>query len=534
MKQNWILIPVLSALAGVMLWSCGAPERPKINYPVTDLSATPFIPKPLTIKASGDAFGLSQFTGIYTPADQEEWMNVAQFAATEFGAVTGLILPVNPSESTEIYGAIYLEKFETGGPESYGLQIGQDSIRIRATSAEGAFRAIQTLRQLIPETSSDSLATYPIWVIPGGEIQDEPTWSYRGGMLDVARHFFSVDDVKKFLDVMAYYKMNVLHMHLTDDQGWRIEIKSWPKLTEVGGSTEVGGESGGFYTQEEYKEIVAYAAARYITIIPEVDMPGHTNAASVSYPILNGNGKTPSLYTGTNVGFSTWDTRKDTVYTFIDDVIREISDMTPGPYFHIGGDESHVTKEDDYIYFIERVAPIVKKYGKTLVGWDEIANAKLDSTAIAQFWADEDNARKAVAQGMKVILSPAKKAYLDMQYDTLSQFGLHWAAYIPVDTAYVWTPETYANGITTDHILGVEAPLWSETISEISELEYLAFPRLLGYSELSWSTPENRDWENYKVRLGAQTPYFKRMNINYYPSSRVPWKNPEIEAPIKD
>ena len=534
MKQNWILIPVLSALAGVMLWSCGAPERPKINYPATDLSATPFIPKPLAIKASGDAFGLSQFTGIYTPADQEEWMAVAQFAAKEFGAVTGIILPVNPSETTEIYDAIYLEMAETGGPESYELQVGQDSIRIRAVTAEGAFRAVQTLRQLVPEAANDSLATYPVWVIPGGEIRDEPTLSYRGAMLDVARHFFSVEDVKKFLDVMAYYKMNVLHMHLTDDQGWRIEIKSWPKLTEVGGSTEVGGESGGFYTQEEYKEIVAYAASRYITIIPEVDMPGHTNAASVSYPILNGNGKTPSLYTGTNVGFSTWDTRKDTVYTFIDDVIREISDMTPGPYFHIGGDESHVTKEDDYIYFIERVAPIVKKYGKTLVGWDEIANAKLDSTAIAQFWADEDNARKAVAQGMKVILSPAKKAYLDMQYDTLSQFGLHWAAYIPVDTAYVWTPETYANGITPDNILGVEAPLWSETISEISELEYLAFPRLLGYSELSWSTPENRDWENYKIRLGAQTPYFIRMNINYYPSSRVPWKNPEMETPIKD
>lgn len=530
----WIFKPAVIALTGMVLWSCGNPAPPEINYPKTDLAATAFIPRPMEINTSGEAFGLSPFTGVFAPDSNSDLTRVAEFTTEQIGALSGLVLPVNPSEDTEIHTGIYFEQANTGGPESYRMQIGKDSLRILAPSAEGAFRAVQTLLQMVPEMANDTLAAYPIWVLPGGAVKDEPTWSYRGAMLDVARHFFSVEDVKKFLDVMAYYKMNVLHLHLTDDQGWRIEIKSWPKLTEVGGSTEVGGESGGFYTQEEYKDIVAYAADRFITIIPEVDMPGHTNAASVSYPILNGNGKTPKLYTGTNVGFSTWDTHKDTVYSFIDDVVREISEMTPGPYFHIGGDESHVTAKDDYIYFIERVAPIVKKYGKTVVGWDEIANAKLDSTAIAQFWANEENARLAVNQGMKVIFSPAKKAYLDMQYDTLSQFGLHWAAYIPVDTAYVWTPETYADGITPENILGVEAPLWSETISEIGELEYLAFPRLLGYSELSWSTPENRDWENYKVRLGAQTPYFKRMNIQYYLSSRVPWKNLEMPVPIKD
>jgi hexosaminidase len=533
-KHNWINQTLTAACVVSLLGSCGGPTRHQIVYPQTDLSTTALIPKPLSLKASGAAFGLSQFTGIYTTVQEPEWEAVAQYTATELGATTGLVLPVNPDAATEIHNGIYLMQQDMGGPESYEIRIGRDSVQIQATSAEGIFRGVQTLRQLVPEIANDSLIDYPIWVLAGGNISDRPAWSYRGGMLDVARHFFSVSDVKKYIDIMAYYKMNVLHMHLTDDQGWRIEIKSWPKLTEVGGSTEVGGAAGGFYTQEEYRDIVAYAAARYITIIPEVDMPGHTNAASVSYPVLNGNGKIPELYTGTHVGFSTWDTRKDTVYTFIDDVIREISEMTPGPYFHIGGDESHVTKPQDYIYFIERVAPIVKKYGKTLVGWDEIANAKLDSTAIAQFWADEDNARLAVNQGMKVILSPAKKAYLDMQYDTLSQFGLHWAAYIPVDTAYIWTPETYADGIAPENILGVEAPLWSETISEIGELEYLAFPRLLGYSELSWSTPENRDWENYKVRLGAQTPYFKRMNINYYPSSRVPWKQKDLPAPIRD
>jgi hexosaminidase len=165
--------------------------------------------------------------------------------------------------------------------------------------------------------------------------------------------FFEADYIKEYISLLAYYKINVLHLHLTDDQGWRIEIKSWPKLTEVGGSTEVGGGPGGFYTQKQYKEIVAHAKSHHITIVPEVDMPGHTNAAIVSYPFLNGTDQTPELYTGKEVGFSTFDTRKDTVYAFIDDVVREITMLSPGPYFHVGGDESHVTKKEDYIYFTQ-------------------------------------------------------------------------------------------------------------------------------------------------------------------------------------
>jgi hexosaminidase len=327
------------------------------------------------------------------------------------------------------------------------------------------------------------------------------------------------------LDLLAYYKINVLHLHLSDDQGWRIEIKSWPKLTEVGGKSEVGGGEGGFYTQDDYKDLVSYAAVRHITIVPEIDMPGHTNAASVSYPILNGNGKALKPYSGTHVGFSTFDARKDTVYAFIDDVIREISEMTPGPYFHIGGDESHVTKKRDYILFVDKVEKIVQKYGKKMIGWDEIAQSDIDSTTIGQHWSNESNALSAIKKGSKIILSPAKKVYLDMQYDTLSKFGLHWAAYIPVDSAYQWNPDKYLKGIGSKDILGIEAPLWSETISTMEELEYLAFPRIIGYSELGWTTEENRDWENYRVRLGNQAPFLDQMNVKYYPSPKIDWKN---------
>ncbi len=206
-----------------------------------------------------------------------------------------------------------------------------------------------------------------------------PKYGYRGAMLDVARHFFTVDEVKKYIDLLAMYKINKLHLHLSDDQGWRIEIKSWPNLTNYGGSTEVGGGPGGFYTQEEYIELVSYAQERFITIIPEIDLPGHTNAALASYPELNCNGKSPDLYTGTEVGFSTLCANKEITFQFLDDVIREISEITPGPYFHIGGDESHVTKEEDYITFINRSQDMVLKYGKKVMGWDEIQNADLKS-----------------------------------------------------------------------------------------------------------------------------------------------------------
>ena len=450
--------------------------------PTTDLSKVSLIPKPLKTTPTNSAFALDQFTAIYTSKNATGFEEVGTFLADKLKSKTNLTIPVNSEGINTIERVIYINQSDSvdlESPEAYQLYINQDSIIINSNTAEGAFRGIQTLRQLVPIKSNDTLALQKIWPVPSGKIIDNPNFGYRGSMLDVARHFFSVDDVKKYIDLLAYYKINV-----------------------------------------------RYAAERYMTIIPEIDMPGHTNAASVSYPFLNGNGKTPKLYEGMHVGFSTFDTHKDTVYAFIDDVVREISAITPGPYFHVGGDESHVTKKSDYIYFINKVEKIVQKHGKRMIGWDEVAIADIDSTSISQWWASEENAKKAVEKGMKIIISPAKKAYLDMEYDTLSKFGLHWAAYIPVDTAYVWTPEEY--GIPLENILGVEAPLWSETISTIDELEYLAFPRIIGYSELSWSIKENRNWEDYKVRLADQAPFLDRMDVKYYPSPLIDWKKSDF------
>lgn len=526
-----ITIRILAVLFLVITFiTCSKHKKKRvINFPKTNLAAENLIPKPLKVIPTFGGFALNKYTAIYTSRDAVGFEEVGKFLAHKIKSKTDLNLQVNVEEIPTVESVIYInqsDSFELDGPEAYQLYIKHDSVILNSKTAKGVFRGIQTLRQIIPETSNDTLSETKIWIIPTGKIIDSPQFEYRGSMLDVARHFFSVKDIKKYIDLLAYYKFNVLHLHLTDDQGWRIEIKSWPKLTEIGGSTEVGGESGGFYTQKEYTEIVNYAAAHHIMIVPEIDMPGHTNAASVSYPILNGNGKTPQLYEGMKVGFSTFDSRKDIVYTFIDDVVREIAALSPGPYFHIGGDESHVTKKNDYIYFVNKVEKIVQKYGKQMIGWDEIATADVDSTSISQFWASKENAQTSVNKGMKIIMSPAKKAYLDMQYDLTSKHGLHWAAYIPTDTAYIWTPESY-EGIPIKNILGIEAPLWSETISNIDELEYLAFPRLIGYSELGWTTQENRNWESYKVRLAHQAPFLDRMKVKYYPSPLIDWKKSE-------
>ncbi len=514
--------------AMVCLAAC-QPEKKEILYPKTDLSVAPLIPKPLKTVATHSAFGLDSTTFIYTSTQDPAFEKVGQFLSEKIKGKIGLDIAVNATNNQDIERLIYINQSDSTTletPESYQLYIKKDSIFVNAKTAAGAFRGIQTLRQLIPEKSNDTLTDHPLWLIPSGKIMDAPKFKYRGAMLDVARHFFTVEEAKKYIDILAYYKYNTFHLHLSDDQGWRLEIKSWPKLTEIGGQTEVGGGEGGFYTQEEYKELVQYAADRHMTLIPEIDMPGHTNAASLSYPFLHAGGKAekPRVRTDMKVGYSSFHTRMDTVYAFLDDVIGEIASITSGSYFHIGGDESHVTKKSDYIHFVEKVEKIVQKHGKQMIGWNEIAQAKLSPSSVAQLWNESHSAIKAAENGLKVILSPAERAYVDMKYDSISEYGLDWAGFIPVDVGYNWDPETYVEGLPRESILGIEAPLWSETISNSNELEYLAFPRVIGIAELGWSPAEHCNWNDYKERLAQQVPYLNMMEVNYYPSPLVDWE----------
>ena len=523
---------LLSGFLALLLFaSCSTKPEP---IPM-DLSAAPLIPLPTRIEATGSSFVFTPATDLFLADGADSLRGPAQFLADLLNPASSMEVSVQESNPAGNATVVFRLSERDLGPEGYLLEITEDRITISASAPAGAFYAVQTLRQLLPASlEMDSPGEGP-WRVATGLIEDKPVFGYRGAMLDVARHFFSVEDVKRFTDLIAMYKMNRLHLHLTDDQGWRIEIKSWPKLTEVGGSTQVGGGEGGFYTQEEYADIVAYAQDRFVTIVPEIDMPGHTNAALVSYPELYCTGKAPELYTGTEVGFSTLCTSNERTYEFIDDVIGELAALTPGEYLHIGGDESHVTPLEDYIPFIERVQEIVRSHGKKVIGWDEIAHAKLLPNTVVQWWAEPENAKMGIEQGAKVLVSPANKAYLDMQYDSTSRLGLHWAGYIEVDTGYSWDPATVVEGIGAEHIIGIEAPLWSETIATMDDIEYLLFPRLPGYAEIGWTAAADRDWEEYRERLGLQKPRFEALGIDYYVSPVVPWRDSlPMAAPVLD
>ncbi len=492
----------------------------------TDLTKENLIPIPVSVQATAKVFELSKETSIYVEGESAELMKIGEYLADKLKPATGFDLKVSSTTGAPKRGNIYITTTGTDatlGEEGYELTITEDLLTIAAGQPAGAFRGIQTVRQLLPDSIELTSVQKGPWEISTGTIRDYPQYSLRSSMLDVARHFFGVDDVKRYIDLIAGYKLNALHLHLSDDQGWRIEIKSWPNLATHGGSTQVGGGKGGYYTQEQYKDIVKYAAERYITIIPEIDYPGHTNAALASYPELNCNGKATDLYSGTEVGFSALCVDKEITYKFVDDVIRELAAITPGPYIHIGGDESHATKKEDFIKFVNKSQEIVLAHGKKPIGWEEISQGKLQQGTVVQYWSNAEHAKVAVEQGAKMIMSPAKRTYLDMSYDSTTTLGLHWAAYIEVDSAYMWDPATIAKGITQDNILGVESPLWTETIVTMEDIEFMVFPRLLGHAEIGWSPAAARNWDEYKVRLGKHGRRLTAKEINFYKSKLVPW-----------
>ncbi len=498
---------------------------------VTDLTAEAVFPKPQSVVATKSSFEIGEKTGISVLGESAEVIKIGEQLADYLRPSTGYAFEVSTVSDVATKGNIVLALSDTLklGDEGYELTIGEQSVLLKAAKPSGLFMGVQTLRQLLPSTIEKSEKQLGPWFLATGTITDYPEFEYRGGMLDVCRHFFSVEDVKRYIDFLAAYKMNRFHIHLTDDQGWRIEIKSWPNLTVHGGSTQVGGGKGGFYTQEQYADIVRYAQDRYITVVPEIDMPGHTNAALASYGELNPNKKPTELYTGIEVGFSTFMTDKEITYRFVTDVLTELAALTPGEYIHIGGDESHSTKKPDYIYFMNKAQDIVASLGKKAIGWDEMATAKVLEGNLVQQWASVENAKLAVAQNARIILSPCTNAYLDMKYDSTTTIGLNWAGYVDVDKAYNWNPATLVEGVSRENIVGVEGPLWAETVENMEHIEYLVFPRLIGLAEIGWSAPESRDFNDYRARLAKHGQRLVNQNINFYQSPLVEWQLEKTE-----
>jgi hexosaminidase len=520
--------PRLAALAlAALLAACSGPDPQTPSAALATTSLEMIVPRPVSVTATGGTFSLSAETRIVVQPGSQEARAIGEYLAGRLRPATGLDLQVtNAAEAPTagIFLTLNADPDEELGEEGYELIVLPELVSVRANAPAGLFYGAQTLRQLLPAAIEGPTVQPGPWSVATGTIRDYPRFAWRGAMLDVARHFFSVSDVTRYVDLLAAYKINRLHLHLADDQGWRIEIRSWPNLALYGGSLEVGGTPGGYYSQNDYAYLVAYAQSRYMTIVPEIDMPGHTNAALASYPELDCSGSTPELYTAIEVGFSSLCIGSEVTYAFVEDVIGELAAITPGPYLHVGGDEAQATSPADYVSFMNRVGAIVEAAGKQMVGWEEIAQAGIPGSSIVQHWNPGDGlALEASVAGLRVIMSPADKAYLDMKYVASTPLGLNWAGFITVPTAYNWDPAALVADVTDRHILGVEAPLWSETLETLDDVEYMAFPRILGYAEIGWTLQSRRSWEEYRLRLAAQGPRLKLLEVNFYRSPDVPW-----------
>ena len=539
-------VPGLAVLAhsGVVLFSvfvagCGTGPD-KVEHTI--------IPLPASVEwMPSDTFHFTEETQILFDPTDTEAERVGDLLSSLIGNSTETMPPVEARSGDVTDGTVYLTREGASsslGSEGYELTVTASQVTVRAMNSAGLFYGVQTIRHLLPPVVEYTAAYPQPLSLPGVHISDQPRFGWRGMMLDVARHFLPLHDVKRFIDLAALYKLNRLHLHLSDDQGWRVEIPGWPNLTEYGGSTEVGGGVGGYYSTDEYTELVEYAQDRFITVVPEIDIPGHTNAALASYADLNCDGIARDLYIGTNVGFSALCVDKDITYEFLDDVIREISSRTPGPYFHVGGDEVEELSEEEYITFIERMQSMVGSHGKRMIGWDEIALANLDPGSVVQLWRpywptdqteNMDSAQVAlraefeagilgaVDAGATVVLSPADRLYLDMKYDTSTVLGLTWAGIPDERMSYDWSISDKFSSLPEDAIAGVEAPLWSETLGTLEDFEYMAFPRLAGVAELGWTSASLRDWAEYRMRLGAQSARWMVLGINFRRSPLIPW-----------
>ncbi|MET0735504.1 MAG: family 20 glycosylhydrolase [Microbacterium sp.] len=498
------------------------------------MSLPAVVPLPASIEAgSGAPFRFGSSTGIEGDAD----------AAAALSALvetrTGSALSGDEGITLTIAGG--------GAAESYTLAADEASVVVTGADAAGLFYGVQTLGQLITRDGDG-------WIVPAVSIEDAPRFGYRGVMLDVARHFHPVETVEAYIDRAAGLKYNAIHLHLSDDQGWRLQLASRPLLTELASGTAVGGDPGGFYTKADYADIVEYAASRHMIVVPEIDMPGHTHAVGLAYPEL---AEGPAMnegmleqaqnegiagpvagspYEGTVVGFSSLRIREEATYDFIADVFGELAAMTPGPYLHLGGDESLGTTDEDFDLFVARASDIIADLGKTPVAWHEAgAAAELNPDTIGQYWGFvtptdgmDDKARAFAENGSQIILSPADAIYLDMKPTESSALGLTWANGVTsVEDAYSWEPSTVIDGIDDTDILGVEAPMWTETIRDLEGIDVMAFPRIAAAAEAAWSpatgSSDLRTWESFRERVGAMGPLWTALGIGFMPSDEIPW-----------
>ncbi|MDD3310125.1 MAG: glycoside hydrolase family 20 protein [Dysgonamonadaceae bacterium] len=532
---------MMTLAAAGLLFSCngsGTKEAIVANYQIVPL------PQEVTT-TEGTPFGLSSSTKIVYPEGNEKMQQNAEFLTEFLQNATGVKTATTTTATDE--NAIILELgLENENPEAYRLTVDDKTIHITGSSEAGVFYGIQTLRKATPIGKKIKVS------YPQATINDQPRFGYRGMHLDVARHFQSAEFVKKFIDMLALHNINTFHWHLTEDQGWRIEIKKYPKLTEIGSKrseTVIGRNSGeydgtphgGFYTQEEIKEIVAYAQKRFITIVPEVDLPGHMLAALAAYPELGCTGGPYEVEKNWGVFDDVLCAGKEETYTFLEDVLTEVIDLFPSKYIHIGGDECPKTrweecpdcqkrikelglkdgehKKEFYLqsYVTARIEKFLNDKGRSIIGWDEILEGELAPNATVMSWRGMGGGIKAAQMGHDVIMTPTNFCYFDYyQTNDTKNEPLAIGGYLPIEVVYNFEPAP--DDLTEEqksHILGPQANLWTEYVKTSEHVEYMTMPRIAALSEVQWSNPEKKNYNDFLSRLPGLIKIYDQMGYNY-------------------
>lgn len=537
--MNKLFLPIVACV----LAACGSDKQQALRYDV--------IPLPQEINLLQESpFKLTRNTVIAYPEGNALLRHNADFLADYIEQATGFrprTKAVKNGENADKAITLGLDPSVTG-EEGYRIITHSESISICGKTANGVFYGIQTLRKSIPAQAQDAAI-----LLPAGEVEDWPRFSYRGMHLDVGRHFFPVEFIKEFIDLLALHNMNTLHWHLTEDQGWRIEIKKYPKLTEIGSvrqRTVIGHNSGeydntpyeGFYTQEEAREIVEYAQKRYVTIIPEIDLPGHMLAALAAYPELGCTGGPYKVCPNWGVFEDVLCIGNEKTIPFLEDIMTEIIDIFPSKYIHIGGDEAprtrwqkcskcqalirkeglkadkqHTAEDRLQSYCTARIEKFLNEHGRQIIGWDEILEGDLAPNATVMSWRGSAGGIKAAQMGHDVIMTPNTYCYFDyfQSEDTKNEPYDAIGGYIPVEKVYSFDPVEGLDEIQQKYVLGVQANVWTEYMTSPEQVEYMVLPRMAALAEVQWTQPGKKEYNNFLQRLGQLAKFYDRDGLNY-------------------
>lgn len=511
------------------------------------------IPRPLTITLLEGNFDINSKTKIYIDPEDAELKLLAGMLADQLGKFTAFEVPVIEKENLlKRKNAFILTKkypIDTLGKEGYYLAVRPENVIVRAQAGHGIFYGLQTIYQTLPVDENEMVSNNRTISIPSLDILDKPRYSWRGLMLDVGRYFYPVEFIKKYIDYMAMHKLNTFHWHLTEDHGWRIEIKKHPALTEKGAwreGTQVGSPQqvdyrphGGYYTQEQIKEVIAYASERYVNVVPEIEMPGHTLAALVAYPDLSCTGGPFDMPLQWGIQEEIYCAGNERTFAFLEDILSEVAELFPSPIIHIGGDEAPKARwkacpkcqarikaeglKDEHelqSYFITRIEEFLLTKGKNLIGWDEILEGGLAPNASVMSWRGIRGGIAAAKQHHEVVMSPTTNLYFDYYQGDPALEPKAIGGFLPLEKVYAYEPTpAELTEEEAKYIIGTQANIWAEYIHTPGKAEYMTYPRAAALAEVAWTQANLKDWNDFKKRMESQYKYYDALGINYSKSA---------------